>query len=321
MANPTGGIVLNGTQNPSPKPNRFAVLVFGAIALFVLVLGALWLFEGVVERPPLPEPPTHKRTETDIIDAGDIHIRRAVEEARAAVKHRTKEFQAFLEDHKSGAAPFAEEVLSWYGKWRTVKPHLPRTENDTHLIYIEEQFAEHLFSREEINQRLTRVVADVLRDLQEIENRLAVQLHGELRDAPLTPRQMTDVRQEFSASIERIMIISQWETGKAGARFVLAETVAIVGGQIIVRLAVSGGLLAAGAANAGWSLGISIIVAILADVAWGWLTDPAGNVERELISALDELSVNAAEAIRMEFDEIIAERAQLWTRAFLEMVW
>lgn len=325
LADQSGGTVLNGSQNPSPKANRIVALAVGAIALFLLVLAALWLFDKLVE-PPRPaetalttDPP--KRTETAIIDAADVHIRRAVEDARAAVQTRAAEFQSFLEENKTGAAPFSKEVLSWYGKWRTIKPYLPFTESDSHRIFIEEMFATHLFSTEEVNQRLIRTVEDVLRDIQEIENRLAVQLHGEIHDAPLTPRELTMVRQEFAAGVERIIIASQWETGKAGARFVLAEVVAIVGGQIIVRLAVTGGLLAAGASNAGWSLGASIIVALIADAVWDWLTDPAGNIERELLTSIDELSVSANEAIRIEFDEIIAQRAGLWTRQFLVMLW
>ena len=207
-------------------------------------------------------------------------FRQAELEAGAAIERRAAEFASFIEGRKAGAGPFSRELVSWRGKWRAVKPYLPFTDGDGHKQYVEETFTKHVFTGEEFSDVTTRVVTESAKDLEEIENRLAVKIRREIAGGGPVATDASAATSEFSGAIERVKSASQWDAVKAGGSLAASEVAAVVGTQVVVRLGVSAGLLGAGAANSWWTLGAGIVLGLIADMAWDAIDDPAGDIER-----------------------------------------
>jgi hypothetical protein len=62
------------------------------------------------------------------------------------------------------------------------------------------------------------------------------------------------------------------------------------------------------------------VIGIIVDVIWTWIDDPAGDIEREMISALDKLSTDASTAIEEEMTKVISQRGELWNKTVTEIV-
>lgn len=62
-----------------------------------------------------------------------------------------------------------------------------------------------------------------------------------------------------------------------------------------------------------------VVIGIIVDAIWEWIDDPAGDIEREMIIALDNLSHNAASAITAEMNEVISKRGELWDHIVKEI--
>lgn len=296
-----------------------AILTIGG-AVLALALGAAWLFDRGVGSKPYAIQPQPERSRAEVIEACNAHIRNAEIEARAAIDRRAAEFVAFIDERKGGAAAFSGEVVSWYGKWRAIKAYLPFTDGDGHRQYIEEQFGEHIFSNAELATAAELAVTGSLKDLEAIENRLAVTVRAEIADRPVSAMDLELAPGEFAAAIERVMTASRWDAAKAGGSLIVSEVAAVVGTQVLVRLGVSAGVLAAGAANSVWTLGGSIVVGLIADLIWGWIDDPAGDIERETVAALDQLAAESSAAMRAELGNVVTQRSEIWCKAVEEMV-
>ncbi len=245
---------------------------------------------------------------------GNRHVREAETKAISAVAHRSTEFAEFIDARKSGVKAFSQEIISLYGKWRVVKSYLPFADGDGHKKYIIEKFDEHIFSQKDLSSAIQRSIEESLKDLDGIENELAVAVRQELLGRSLSPDEMPLAADEFRKATRRIIEASQWDAAKAAGQLVVSEIVSTIGTQIFIRLGVSSAILATSAANSWWSFGSSVLIGLVVDSVWEWYDDPAGDIEREMITALDNLSSNGARAINDELLKIVAERRERWNK-------
>jgi hypothetical protein len=245
----------------------------------------------------------------------DKHIRQANGKAVAAINQRADELKAFLESRKKGCRAFAENTVSLYGKWRVVKPWIPLTDDHSHEAYIKELFAQHIFSGEELGQALKRAVDGAIKDLESIENDLAVALHEEMLGSSVEPNEIPIAKENFKKAINSMVSASQWDATKAAGGLAASEVASTVGMQVLLRMGVSAGILGTGAANSWWSFGGSMALGVLVDMAWTWIDDPVGDIESGMNSAIDTLAENAGSALRDELISIISERNEQWVFA------
>lgn len=306
----------SGNAFPASRPGFLAL---AGMVVTGLAIGAVWLFDGAIESTPYSVS-APSRTRAEILEACDAHVRAAEVEARAAVDRHAADFASFIESRKSGAAAFSREMVSWGSKWRIVKQYLPFTDPDGHRRYVEEQFAEHVFSEAELAGATRLAVTESLKDLEGIENRLAVRLRSEIVGQQVSAVQVSTAEQQFAAAIRQIQSASQWDAAKTVGNLAVAEAASAIGTQLLVRLGVSAGILGAGAASSAWTIGGSLVLGLLVDAVWQWIDDPAGDIERETVAALEQLALDGEAALRAELGELVTARRVLWDRAVEEMV-
>jgi hypothetical protein len=333
-------------------------LLLSLVAVVALSFGAIWLFQFVAGDKPYFGVWGQQRSRTEIEAACRNHVREADVKASQAISRRSAEFSEFIQSRKPGAKPFSKAVISWYGKWRAIKPGVDRLssyyetynelssptaiifkklwgkktniekiqaddplfDKDTHKIFIAEQFDKHIFSSAELAQAMERSIEAALRDLEAIENELAVALRQEILGRSLQPDEIPIAAEKFSAAIARMVAASKWDAAKTVGSLVASEVASQIGAQVFIRLGVSAGILTTGAANSWWSFGAALVIGIVVDVIWEWIDDPAGDIEREMIRSLDNLSAEASSAIKDEMNQVVAQRSKLWEQVVMEMV-
>lgn len=297
-----------------------SVLIVGGLAVLGLAIGAAGGLDRLLGSKPYQEVLGERRSRAEVIEACNAHVRQAEIEARAAIDRRANEFSIFIEEQKPGAAPFSKAIVSLYGKWRVLKSKLPLTDKEGHKRYVEEKFAEHIFSSDELASQMELIVTEAAKDLEAIENQLAVKVQTEIVGDSTGPVDISTASSEFSEAIEKVKGAAQWDAAKAGASLAVSEVVSIVGTQILFRLGVSAGVIAAGAANSWWTVGAGVVLGLIADMIWSWIDDPAGDIERETVNALDRLATNGSDALRSELGTVVTNRVELWKAAVEESV-
>jgi hypothetical protein len=269
---------------------------------------------------PYSLPWESKRPKAEIEAACRKHVNEADAKATQAVARRSAEFSDFIRSRKSGAQAFSKDIVSWYGKWRAVKPYLPFTKSEGHKEFVAEKFSEHIVTFEDLAAAVKRSIEGSVKDLESIENDLAVALRQEILGRSLSPDEVPIAAEEFRKAIERMVAASQWDAAKTAGSLVASEVAAQLATQVLIRLGVSAGILATGAANSWWSFGAALVIGVIVDVVWEWFDDPAGDIEREMAAALDKLSIDASTAINDEMNKVITQRAELWNKTLTEIL-
>lgn len=294
------------------------ILVVGMLATAAVAFGAVGVFRAVLAPTPIclreSEP---ERRAADVQAACRRHLREADRKASAVVDRRAADFSAFIESRKGGAKDFAEALVSIRGKWRVLKKYLPFTDKDGHKKYVEEMFNRHILTQKELEQAVQSAVEGAYRDLDGVENELAVALHEEVLGHSLAPHEIPIATEDFDQAIRRIVAASQHDVVKAGASLGVSEIVANVSAQFLVRLGVSAGILTAGAANSWWTLGVGVVIGIIVDALWTRIDDPQGDIARATVSELDEIAFKGSSAIREEMHAVAEQRHELWHQAAL----
>jgi hypothetical protein len=305
------------------KPLPFAVAF---IMVAALALAAVVGYSSLMGNRPYAEPSAKvlevppQRSKEDIAAACRVEIEAAYAEAQQVVTKRTTEFSEFIRGQKAGARPFAEDVTSWYGKWRVVNSYLPFADHNGHQKYVQELFETHLLPQAELGTRLKRAVEDAVLDVEGIQNRLAVKLRREIAGSLPAHFDSDEVASEFRNSIEHIVAASQWDAQKSAGSLVVSEVVSTVGTQVLVRLGVSAGILGTGAANSWWSFGGSVVIGLVADMLWEWIDDPTGDVEREVAGAIERLAQKCDSALSTELQNLAEAKHALWIKAADSMI-
>jgi hypothetical protein len=307
---------------------------FGYLAAILLASGAIAFVSvrgyssRMDDRRPAPpqviaaeeQSAVQRRSRDEIAAACRKHIDEATERAEQVAAQRGEEFAAFIRERKSGARPFADAITSWYGKWRAVKPYLPLADDDGHRKYVAELFARHLFSDEELGRNLKRTIESAVRDIETIQNELAVKLREEITAGETPTLDAAPVADEFRRSIEQIVAASQWDAQKGAGSLVVSEVVSTIGTQVLIRLGVSAGVLGAGAANSWWSFGGSLVIGLAVDVIWEWIDDPAGDVEREVAAAVGTLAKKSQSVLTEEIERNARHKRALWRKAATKLL-
>ena len=293
---------------------KFLTLIL--LAVVGLSFGTIWVFKLVTEDKPPSEVREPKRPQAEIEATCRQHVREAYQEASKAITRRAAEFADFITSHKSGVKPFSKALVSPSGKWRTIKPYLPLTDKDGHKEYVGEKFEQHIFTDQALAAAFKRAIEGGVKDIESIENALAVTLGREISGQPLSPDEVPIAAEAFKKAEESMVAASQRDVAQSAARLVVTEVATIV----LARLGVSAGALAVGAANSLWSLGTTLVIGVVVDQIWEWVDDPAEDIEREMIDTLDELSQKASTAIEEEMNKKILQRRELWNKAVMEIL-
>jgi hypothetical protein len=275
-------------------------LLLSLIVITGVSLGSIWLFNVVMGDVPNK----YQRSHAYVQKALQQHIREADRKAADAISKRVSEFTSFIDSRKSGAKPFSEDVVSLKSKWLVFKSKFPFTDKDGHKNYIVQKFGQHIFTQEDLALAVKRTVEASIKDLDGIENELAVAMRQEILGRTLRPDEVPIASDKFKSAIALLVTASQWDVTKSVGSLVVSEVAAQVATQVLVRVGISGGILAAGAATSVWTAGAGMAIGLVVDAIWGWIDNPAEDIEREMIQALNRLSSESSAAIRDEMNKV-----------------
>jgi uncharacterized protein (DUF697 family) len=295
--------------------SRFRFFLLSALVAAVVSAGGIAAVQLLMGKAHYTKPPR-----AEVLAACQEHAKLANQQAAKRIAIRAEDFKEFVQSRKPGAKAFAEEMVSWKAKWLVVKGAVPFTDKEQHRKFVQARFGEHLFESKELESAVRRCVEAAIKDIEAIENDLAVALRQEVLGKSLPPGETVVASKEFIEMIQQMVKASQWDTTKAVASLVVSEIASVVTAEVLTQLGVSTGILVAGGATSWWTLGIGLAVGVAVDFAWEWFDDPAGKIQKEMIQALDELGNRGRSAIDSDLNEVLSDREQLWMGAIQQML-
>lgn len=218
-------------------------LTLSLVAIVGITFGAIWAFNALSGSKPYSTLETQKRHPEELKAACKQHVRDADRKAAAAIAKRSQAFAGFIESKKPGANPFSKKIVTLYGKWRAVKPYLPFTREHGHEEFIAYEFAQNIFSEAELATAIKLSIEGSIKDIESIENELAVALRQEILGRSLAPNEIPIAAGEFKKAVSQMVTAAQVDAAKAAASLVASEVASSVATQVMIRLGVSAGIL------------------------------------------------------------------------------
>jgi|GEM_PF-1554528 len=226
--------------------------------------------------------------------------------SQASISTRLKPLSEVFAKGRKGAKRFAEEALSWRGKWEAVKGLVGTDES--HRRYLAELFARHVFSSDELRKALESAIRAYLDDIEGYEAELLVRLRADLADTgrgdeslPAHLRGDEPFREEYRKLAAGVVSELRLDLGVSVGRelgvMLASDLAAQIALQAATDMGVSAGVLGTGAASSVATLGVGMIVAILLDYVLDEIFkragyDPAAKIEALVIEAINKLEAS-----------------------------
>jgi hypothetical protein len=263
------------------------------------------------------------------------HLDSLDRQAAAARVRRLADLRAFFREREKGAAGFAEEALSWGGKWALIQQMMHIGEADAHRRQLADAFGRHLFTGADLQAEMERVVRGHLSDLEGLENDMLVQIRADLADGDLgrgkRPASL-DSDAAFRAECRRLeadlLPTLSRELGVTAGREVVSFVAMDVATQVVLRVAeavagelgISAGVLGTGAASTVETLGVGLVVGFVIDALIGKVMrafghDPEEEIRRQavgLVERLADLIIDGDPAARQAHDRLLHMAADDW---------
>lgn len=302
---------MNATNNEMLNTMAKAkLLFFWLFSIIAVSLVGIVAYRSATVKLPLD----HKQSRATNDAAFEILLQNAKRNAADAVSKRSAEFSEFINSRKIGAKEFSEDVVSFQGKWAAVKPMLPGTAGDGHKTYLVEKFNQHIFTPDALKNATNRSITGGIRDIELIENELAIALRQEILGRSLSPSELPIVTAEFKNAIDAMVLASKKDVTMAAGSLVTSEVVSQISTQVLIRLGATAGIFGVAAANSWWTLGAAMVIGIAVDAVWDYVTQPAKAIEKEMVLELEKMSLNGSAVIRSELTKVVVARSLLWQK-------
>ncbi|MDZ4821396.1 MAG: hypothetical protein SGJ20_20735 [Planctomycetota bacterium] len=237
------------------------------------------------------------------------HLAPADVASAVAIQESLRPIAQFFEERRTGVRPFAEEVLSFNGKWQYIRGKLPTADDKRHMKFLDQSFSKHVFESAELRALLEASVTEYLTRLKAIENRLLLDCRADIQQLDIQASEVLLAMQTdatFAAEYQRMLASVVKEVAQDAKFGVSREVVSLIAGEIAAvvavrvgvavatKLGVDAGILGAGAASSWATLGIGLAAAIVIDVALEWAMkaaghDPVDDVAKKVDETLGQL--------------------------------
>lgn len=243
------------------------------------------------------------------------YLQKAEKDARRAAIARATEFRRFIFSRAGNARNFAEEIMGWRGSWKAAWGYF---DPESHKQYLAEVFGKHFFSGYELKSAMRRSISHALKDIEGIENRLASDLRTVVMGRSLAPGEMVEAKRAFHYVMSNAMESSRWELTKTVGKLTATDLIAGATSAAMTHLAASMTVAGLGAAGSAYTIGASIVAAIVVDCLIEWIDDPASDIAKDIRYSLYEIGNKGETSILTEMDAIITQKGGLWDRAAKE---
>ncbi len=236
-----------------------------------------------------------------------VHHRLAEADARsqAAVDDRLRPVSELVRKGRAGSRAFAEETLSWSGKWALLKGAV---DGESHRDHIARAFARHVFDKDELTAAIEAACRGYTDDLQGVEADMLVRLRADLdglgHPAPAPPPGggPQAFAAEYARLVERVLGQVRTDVAVEVGKQVAVEVGAMAASQAAaqaaraaaVELGLSGTLLGGAGAIGTVTLGAGIVAGVLIDYLidavfrqFGW--DAESKIAAEVDASLDRM--------------------------------
>lgn len=243
------------------------------------------------------------------------YLRKAERDARRAAIVRAAEFRRFIVKRSGNARRFAEEIMGWRGTWEVLWGYWDRK---SHEKYLAKAFGKHFFTGYELKSAMGRSIKHALKDMEEIENQLAVDLQTVVLGRTLSPGELAEARRSFQYVMDNVVASSRWDASKTVGKLVAADLIAGVTSAAMANLAVSMTVMGLGTAASPYTFGVSIVVVFMVDCLIDWIDDPASDIARDVRYSLREIAGKGETSILTALDSVITQKRRVWDRAAKE---
>lgn len=253
------------------------------------------------------------------------HLKWAEEECKKLVAQRMNRLDADFQAMAKHGRPFAADILGWRSKFLLIGDSIPFFGSEgAHRQFIKESFERHFFSAEDLERMIRQAIRDVIESCHGVESEMLVRIRLDLGDLADEFGAEVPSATQFHGAIEKSIAESAGRAAQAEARdeairFVASTIAGEILSAVTVRLAVSSGILATGAASGTATLGIglaaSIVVDVVISVTWDWIADPHGQLADRVEGQLGEMRILLIDGdmetpgLRSRLDEMIGGRA------------
>jgi hypothetical protein len=273
-------------------------------------------------------------------------------DSRAAITRRLKQVTSYFDERKSGARPFAQAVLGVDGKIQAVDTLVSRATSaisdffwpqkddpddffqalkdtipDRFTLFVNERFRQQVIDPFQIRAVVKDAIAGYVGDVEQIENRLLVDIRADLADTDdaaetLPGLQPVDVLHDrYETLLREVVGVAATDLNVTTA----TQVVSWVGGDIATAVSMS--VASSLASELGLSAGVgaaSSLTTLGAGLVVGWMVDqiieatlkqagydPEGEIVSKIEAALDQAGRMTGEAMKNELDKLHERRSRL----------
>lgn len=235
------------------------------------------------------------------------HLGEADAKSKAAIDARLKPLTELFAKARKGAKPFAEEALSWSGKWALLKGLAD--DGEAHRLFLSEAFARHVFSPDDLRAAMESAVLAYLDDIEGFESEMLVRLRADLANlspggemAPVVRLGDDEFRREYQKMSDRVVrdlrvdlgVTVGREVGLLVAMEIATQAALQAAKAAAAEMGVSAALLGSGAASTVATLGVGLVISIILDALIDAIFkqlgyDPAAKIEEMVLESINKL--------------------------------
>lgn len=227
-------------------------------------------------------------------------VETAYAESMQSIEARAAELKAWYLNSKKGCAHAAEQLTGLSGMW-----NVGTGSEEEALQYVQKTIAAATFSSETGAEYTHSAVARAVYEMQQAEDRLAVESDCYTLSHVVAPGHAVSVTLPDSAGpADKVTQALYTELGAQ----IGSEVVTFV----MIKGATAAGVMSVATVSAPVTFGISLAVGLAVDTVITVITDPADDIRRQLEQQIDSIAENQSAAFRSRMVQLLDERRNQW---------
>lgn len=214
------------------------------------------------------------------------------------------ELQGWYLDSKSGSMTAAKELTSFASMWKYIW-----LSEEEYAKYALEKITNNTYTEEackgKTQQCVNETVTYILSDERELYDELEQYAVADGND------------KEMIAAFEHFK--SEYDVNDEVSKEITNQIVSLIGSEIgtyiLTELGIQTGVLAAGAASAPYTFGISIVAGIAVDGIISFFRNPEEKIKQKIDAQIDATAYQNRERFRKEMVKFLDQRRHLWIKA------
>ncbi len=226
--------------------------------------------------------------------------------AKILITKRLQKFNEYIDNVKKNTKVFADELMSIKSMWLYLRSKLPFTEKKIYSEHIISLFKKYFFTLEDLKTSIKMNLNHFLKDLEALENILAVNLQRILIDNNTGNRlNLKSITEELNGAINDTLSLAEQVNLKDITRLIAVEVTTVIGVVGLNKFVVSVGVLTAGALSSWTTFGASIVIGITVERIWKKIDNPEGKIIKKLTVVMDNIKARITKNLKNLMKRIV----------------